>query len=582
MKSCIMFVSFFACISSHPYPNVHYDYIIVGSGSAGSVLTTRLSKNPSINVLLLEAGEKPLLMSSIPFLHLSVLHSKENWKFPTVPSKRIAQAIKGRAFTFGGGKYLGGTAMLNHALYVRGNRKDYDNWAKNGATGWDWKNVFPYFLRNEDNRNPEIVNNGFHGVGGELNIEYPPFRSPMVKGYLGAANAIGYPIGDFNAASQTVFMPPQGTVRRGTRWSTLQAFIEPIVGRRNLRIITSAYVTKILIDDHKRAYGVLFDHCNKTFKAIAKREVIISAGAFKSPKLLMLSGIGPKEVLQKFQIPVVSDLPVGNNFIDHISTLGLIFIVNTFTFNEKRITKEDFQAILINGTGPLTPLGGIETLGFVNTKYSKDLNWPDMEIFWVTRSASSDSSIRKTANAIDKLDKIFEKYSHLDTVTCVPNPTRIKSKGVLTLQSSDPYENPLIDPMYFSHPDDLKLAVEGLKICLQMASTKPMKKLGVRPLPYVMPGCEKYKVFSDEYLGCMLKAFPLSGHHFAGTCKMGHPNDPTTVVDPTLKVKGVQNLRVVDASIIPIMIGGHTNIPTMMIAEKAADFILYDYFSKAK
>ncbi|XP_067124760.1 glucose dehydrogenase [FAD, quinone]-like, partial [Centruroides vittatus] len=558
------------------------NYILVGSGSGGSVLTNRLSKNPSINVLLLEAGERPALISEIPFLHMSALSTKYNWDFPTVPSRRIAHAIKGRSFNLGAGKVLGGTPMLNHNLYVRGNRKDYDNWAKNGAIGWDWKNVFPYFLKSEDNRNRRIVKNGYHGVDGELIIQYPPFHTPMVRGYLGSAKAIGYRLGDYNAAHQTVFMPPQGTINRGRRWSTLHAFINPVVGRRNLEIVTSAYVTKILIDDYNRAYGVVFDHYNKTFRAIAKREVIICAGTFNSPKLLMLSGIGPKEVLNKFHIPVKSDLPVGNNLIDHVSTLGLQFIVDTYTFKETRITKEDFMDILINGTGPLTSLGGVEVIGFANSKYNKDLDWPDLEIFWVSRSVSSDSVLREMSGAVEELKKIFEKYSYLDTISCIPNPTRVKSKGVVSLQSTDPYEYPLIDLNYFSHTDDLKVSVEGLKVCLQMASSKPMKKLGVRPLPYVIPGCEKYELFSDNYLGCMLIAFPLPAHHFAGTCKMGHPKDPTTVVDPTLKVKGVQNLRVVDASIIPIMIGGHTNIPTMMIAEKAADFILDDYFSRNK
>ncbi|XP_023214301.1 glucose dehydrogenase [FAD, quinone]-like, partial [Centruroides sculpturatus] len=248
------------------------------------------------------------------------------------------------------GRILGGSASINAGLYFRGNRRYYDNWARNGAIGWDWKSVYPYFLRMEDNRDVGIVANGYHGVGGDLVVQFSPFHTALVKAYKEAAKSIGYPYGDYNAEHQTDFMQPQGVINRGIRWSAVRGFIDPIIGRRNFRLITSAFVTKILIDEDNRAYGVSFDHDDKNLTAFARKEVIICAGTLNSPKLLMLSGIGPKNILHNLHIPVKADLPVGNNLHDHASTTTMQFLVNSDTFSEHRTTKEDYQQILINGT----------------------------------------------------------------------------------------------------------------------------------------------------------------------------------------------------------------------------------------
>ncbi|XP_067124762.1 glucose dehydrogenase [FAD, quinone]-like [Centruroides vittatus] len=585
----------------------------VGSGAAGSVLANRLSKDLWNKVLLLEAGEEPALANDIISLGLNEINSKYDWNFTSIPSEKVGWALKNRQFVATAGKVLGGTAMLTTGVYARGNKYDYDNWALHGAVGWDWKNVFPYFLKMEDNRDESFVRNGYHGVGGELIVQTPEFLSPAVKAYIEAAESIGYPLGDYNGKSQTVFMPNQGTVNKGRRWTSLRAFIDPIIGRRNFHLITSAFVTKILINEHNQAYGVLFNHKGHQLTALAKKEVIVSAGTFNSPKLLMLSGIGPKEELQKLQIPLVADLPVGQNLHDHASTRSLQFLIDSYTFSDYRITKEDYNEILINGTevgsvsmllseeyiknleicvllnfnqftyinsvvtnlfstGPLSTLAEIEVAGFVNTKFNKYPDWPDMHIMWLTNRVE-----KQLSNAIDKLQYMFDQYKDHDIITCFPTLIHPRSRGSVTLKSSNPYVEPVIDLNILSHPDDVKILVEGMKYCLTLASTKPMKKLGVRPLPYVMPGCEKYKHFSDEYLACMALAFPFSIQYFSGTCKMGDPNDPTTVVDASLKVKGVHGLRVVDASIIPIIIGGHTMSVTMMIADKAADMILHQF-----
>ncbi|XP_023238513.1 glucose dehydrogenase [FAD, quinone]-like [Centruroides sculpturatus] len=281
--------------------------------------------------------------------------------------------------------------------------------------------------------------------------------------------------------------------------------------------------------------------------------------------------------MYKLLIPIKADLPVGRNLHDHASTTGLQFQVNTFTFADHRITKEFYEDALLNGKGPLTSSGGVDAIGFINSKYNEQFDRPDIEIFLVSGSITTGTALRTLLGPNEELQHALDKFKDSDVITCIPFVTRAKSRGTLILNSTDPYEKPLIDLNYFSHPYDIKILIEGMKYCLKLTSTEPMQRFGARPLPYTIPGCEKYEWLSDEYLECMAITFPFAAHHFVGTCKMGHPTDPTTVVDPKLKVKNVKGLRVVDASVIPNNIGCHTMAPVMMIADKVSDYILDDY-----
>ncbi|XP_067133590.1 glucose dehydrogenase [FAD, quinone]-like [Centruroides vittatus] len=546
----------------------------VGAGTAGSVLANRLSEPLHVTVLVLEAGEVVPLISQVPLIPLYLPRSNYSWQFKSVPSKTIAQGLKNRQLLTVEGKALGGSTVLNYNLFVRGNRKDYDNWARHGATGWDWKSVYPYFLKLEDNRE---YCNAYHGVGGNVIVQTPPFHAPITKGYLEAAREIGYRIGDFNARNQTVFQPPQGTINRGARWSAVKAYINPVRGRRNLRIITSAFVHKILIRN-KQAYGVKFEYRGQLHEAYANKEVIVCAGVFNSPKLLMLSGIGPKRTLKKFNIPVVANLPVGRNLQEQPTTFGMAFGAKTYTYSAQRITILDYNEFLINGTGPLTSLGGVDTIGFVNSKYNNDPDWPDIELLLFSLSAvPKGTGLGSVYNVNEEVYKtMFEPFTSTDTISCYPYPTRPKSRGYVSIRSRNPYDDPIIDFKFYSDPYDLKVMVEALKYCLKIANSEALKKYGVYPFPVTVPGCESYVKFSDEYLACLATTLPFTIYHYCGTCKMGSYADPTTVVDPTLKVKGVKRLRVVDASIMPFIITGHLVIPTYMIGEKAADMILCD------
>ncbi|XP_067121219.1 glucose dehydrogenase [FAD, quinone]-like isoform X2 [Centruroides vittatus] len=443
--------------------NDFYDYIIIGGGTAGSLLANRLSSNSSLQILLLEAGSIPDEIANIPLAVAFLQKTEFDWSYKSVPQKHSCFGLKENRSSIPRGKALGGSSTINFMLYVRGTEKDYDNWAANGAIGWSWKEVFPYFTKWENNQDSSIVSNGYHGVGGEMNISRTKYYTPLAYAYVDAAKELGHKEGDYNGPDPETFMLNQGYITNGRRCNAYDAFVRPIYKRKNLHIAVEALVIKILFDTHKRAIGVQFEHKNKVKESRVTREVILSAGAINSPQILMLSGIGPKEHLQKMGIPVVSDLPVGKNLQDHV-TVGLPFTV------EKVVTYNIVESIIL---------------------------------------------------------------------------------GIL------PY-----------------FIKEGMKKCLEISSTKVMKKYGVRPFFNVFPGCETYKPYSDKYLECVAKSFTLTNYHPVGTCKMGDPQDHTSVVDPELKVKGVKSLRVIDASIMPKINTGHTEAPALMIGEKGSDLIL--------
>lgn len=573
-------IGFFSLVGTKDvFYHKEYDYIIVGAGSAGSVVANRLSKDANLKVLLLEAGNEPNLISEAAAFPVHLQGTEHDWKFKTVPQKNSCWGLEDQRSKWPRGKVLGGSSIFNYMVYVRGNKNDFDQWAENGATGWNYDDVLPYFKKSEDNRIPEINKNGFHGIGGELTIEKLP-ENPLNHIFLEAGRELGYPTGDYHGESQRVFSKMQGTLRDGRRCSTKKAFLDPIMGRRNLDIITSAFVKKIIFDEKKRAKAVVFDYKGQTVTVAVRREVILSAGAINSPQILMLSGIGPREELEKHEIPVISDIPVGKNLQDHVATTALIFTIDEpWSLLNSRIKIEDVLKYLKNGEGILVTLGGIEGVGFINTKYNEIQEWPDIEIVLFVISLASDGGTA-FRSGIKVTDEVFEKYAgsyvNNHTITCLPMLQRPKSRGEIRLKSSNPYDQVIIDPNYFSHPDDLKVLVEGMKFCLELASTSAMKKIGMKLIETVVPGCEKHEKLSDGYLACAAQTLTQTIYHSVGTCKMGSISDESAVVDPHLKVKGVNGLRVVDTSVMPTMISGHTNAPTIMIGEKASDLILDD------
>ncbi|XP_067121220.1 glucose dehydrogenase [FAD, quinone]-like [Centruroides vittatus] len=554
-----------------------YDYVIVGGGTAGAVLANRLSSDSSIRVLLLEAGSVPDEASNIPFAALSLQHTELDWSYKSVPQNNSCFGLKENRSSIPRGKGLGGSSVINFMIFVRGNKKDFDQWAENGAEGWSWDEVLPYFTKWENNKNPSIASNGYHGVNGEMSVSWTNYYTPLAEAYVKGAKEVGYKEGDYNGPDPERFMFPQAYLNNGKRFTTYEAFIKPINRRKNLHVVVNALVTKILFDSNNRASGVQFEHKNRINEVRVKREVILSAGAINSPQILMLSGIGPKDHLEKFGIKVVSDLPVGENLQDHV-TVGVPFTV------DQPVAFNVFDAVVLGvlpfyfGEGPLTSIM-VETVGFLSTKYNNHTQWPDIELMFASITPSSDGGIigRYNYGLTDEVwEKVFKPYVNTSTYLCFPLLMRPESVGTVKLASTDPREYPLINPNYYDKPQDIKVVIEGMKACLAISSSESMKKFGARPFGQLFPACRAFTPYSDEYLECLARSFTLTNYHPSGTCKMGDPRDPTTVVDPQLRVKGVKGLRVVDVSIMPTINSGHTEAPAIMIGEKGADLILND------
>ena len=485
------------------------------------------------------------------------------------------------------GKVLGGSSVLNYMLYVRGNKRDYDRWSDLGNTGWSYDEVLPYFIKSEDNRNPYLAQSKYHGTGGYLTVQEPPFRTPLVTAFVDGGVEMGYENRDGNGEIQTGFMVAQTTTRNGARCSTAKAFLRPVRNRKNLHIALNSFVLKVNIDPAtQQATGVKFERNGIIYNVKATNEVIVSAGAINSPQLLMLSGVGPADHLNSLGIPVIKDLPVGNNLQDHISLGGMVFQIDKpYSLIEARVLS---LPVIVNYTlfksGPLTSPGGCEGLAWVKTKYADQSNdWPDIEFYLAAGTPVSDGGFQIRYNEgirDDVWNAYYQPIINTDTWQVSPMLLRPQSTGTIRLKSTDPKEKPLIDPQYFSKVQDLNVLIEGTKIGLALSKTKAFQDVGTKFYSKPFPGCEGYTLWTDDYWGCFNRQFSQTIYHPVGTCKMGPSSDPTAVVDPRLRVYGIKGLRVVDASIMPKQVSGNTNAPVIMIAEKASDMIKEDWSAK--
>ncbi len=517
-----------------------HDYVIVGAGSAGCVLASRLSEDPAVSVLLIEAGGSDRHPNvKIPAGFQKQFKSKRDWDLSTEPEPHC----DGRSIYMPRGKGLGGSSSMNAMLYVRGHPLDYEKWEAGGATGWGWDGMRPYFLRAEDNARGESEH---HATGGPLRVEDERSPRPLTRQFLDSCVAAGIPrAADYNGPEQDGAALAQVTQRNGRRWSTADAYLRPAQRRKNLTVISGAHVLGLELSDG-RAGGVRYRRGNREEVAGAVRDVILSAGALGSPQLLLLSGIGPREQLEELGIPVVADLPgVGNNLQDHPYLTSVWDVPGGGSLADAESPKAMLE-YLLRRSGPLTSTVA-EAIAFVRSK--PGLAQPDLQFHFAPAYF---------------VDNGFQEYDG-HAITMGPALVAPRSRGWVRLRSTDPADKPRILTNSLAEPEDVTALVAGTRIAREIAAAEPFASELAREL---LPGPN---VDSDDDIADDLRSRVELLFHPVGTCKMG--SDVDAVVDPELRVRGVDGLRVVDASVFPIIPSGNTNAPTIAVAERGADLI---------
>ncbi|WP_182522877.1 GMC family oxidoreductase N-terminal domain-containing protein [Ochrobactrum sp. RH2CCR150] len=523
-----------------------YDYVIVGGGSAGCVLAARLSENPSARVCLIEAGGR----DSHPFIHMPVGFAKMTtgpltWGLKTTPQRHA----NNREIPYAQAKVLGGGSSINAEIFTRGHPSDYDRWEKEGAEGWSFKDIQKYFLRSEGNA---ILSGGWHGTDGPLGVSNIPDPQRMTRAFVQSCQEYGIPYNpDFNGPTQDGAGVYQTTIRNNRRCSAAVGYLRPALKRPNLTLVTGALVLRIVFEG-RRAIGVDYAINDKRMTARADREVLVTSGAIGTPKLMMLSGIGPAAALRSHGIDVIEDLAgVGENLQDHFGVDIVAELQNHDSLDKYNklhwMLWAGIQYSLFN-SGPITSNvveGGAFWYG------DKESVSPDLQFHFLAGAGAEAGvpSVSKGASGIT-----------LNSYTLRP-----KSRGTVALRSADPRDLPVIDPNYLADPEDLKISAEGVKISQEIFNQPSLQKY-IKALRFP----DKNVRTQADYIA-YARQYGRTSYHPTCTCKMG--TDAMSVVDPQLRVHGVDGIRICDSSIMPSLVGSNTNAATIMIAEKAVDMI---------
>lgn len=474
------------------------------------------------------------------------------------------------------GKALGGTSTINAMLYTRGNKENYDTWAELGNPGWDYESVLKDYKKFENLLVPELSG---YGTNGELGLTRYSCRQPVRKLIEESAERLGIP--RLDVEGKNGYFDSLMTVNGGTRSNTAKIFLGAAKNRKNLKLAVNAHVTRIIIDETtKTAKGVEVKIGDKLLTLSANKEVIISAGAINSPQLLMLSGIGPRAHLESLSIKTIQDLPVGEHLEDHVTLCGLYIKIDesaAIALQPHEVLTELYKFFAFQ-TGEFTGISLTNFLGFINTRNASD--YPNLEMLHTLHFQNDDYLLPvlwSTLNAEDKiLNSVLEFNKRYTMMGFYPTLLQPKSFGRVLLNSDDPFEHPLIHANYFTdeNDEDAKTVIEGIRFVQKLLATEPLSQYHPEILQLNIPNCNQLPFDSDEYWDCVLRNTAKTLYHPTGTCKMGPVSDPGAVVDPTLKVHGINGLRVADASIMPKIISANTNAPSILIGQKVADFII--------
>ncbi|CAG2207433.1 unnamed protein product [Mytilus edulis] len=624
-----------------------YDYIVVGAGSAGGIVATRLSEGYD-KVLLLEAGGSDIEndLTKIPLLWSALTNSNLDWKYKTVEQTHALFAHKDEVTNWPRGKCLGGTGRINAMGLIRGNPIDFDTWAKEGAVGWSYKDVFPYFKKmesiafnlsaySEGKKQRQYHTGGkvrtsygrkkkagkkqrqyhtkggkvrtsygrkkkagkkqrqYHTKGGKVRTSYGRKKKADLRGRNGpltivesrmtmleyfheqAAQELGYNRIDCNGETQRGFCRIQVNVKKGERCDTASCYLRPALERTNLQVHLNSYVSKILFEG-KVARAVEFSKDGVLYKVYARKEIILSAGVVGSPKILLSSGIGPKHHLNDIRIPVVADLPVGENLQDQMAMHFQVAINMSLSTTSQKITDtENILQYLFYREGIYAQIG-VDGMIFINLDQNKDAP-PDIQLIFL--GLAYEKGFLDGFSYKEEVKEELANRTDPNSFVIIVNLLNAKSRGTITLSTTCPSCKPIIDPMYLSDSDDVERFVKGIRFLQKLQETKSWKSIGATLIRHDTQGhCSEEEYDKDEYWRCMVRHFANQANHQTSSCRMGSYSDTTAVVDPQLRVRGIKSLRVVDASVMRNNPSGNTNAPTMMIAEKAADLIKHCYY----
>ncbi|XP_074039273.1 glucose dehydrogenase [FAD, quinone] isoform X1 [Leptinotarsa decemlineata] len=554
-------------------PDEIYDYIVVGGGAGGSTVAGRLAESEKYKILVIEAGTDEPTVMQVPALNLAFGNSNEtSWGYKLDPEPVACRGSPQNRCAWSRAKMLGGCSSHHGLGYVRGVPRNYDDWEAAGNKGWSYKDVLPYFKKSEGNSEVgRLFSSRYHGTRGPMTIESYNYRPEILPDFFEAAKRAGFPISpDTNGEQFIGFSQIQGNMRKGVRVSCAKAFLRPHRNNPYLHVMLNSTATKIIINKDKVAVGVEFVYKKQYFTVMARKEVILAGGIVNTPQLLLLSGVGPKEDLDRVGIKQVHELPgVGKNLTDHVSVGVTLALKKLKNYND--LTWNAVQQYQKNRGGPLSAPGLTQLFGRFNSKYAdKKGDNPDM----LFMSYGFQAKCSRTGQEHE-----LEDPEHPDapkTIRISPTLLHPKSRGYISLRSKDPLEAPIIVANYLTESEDQERLLEAVRTLLRIFETTTLlkDKYGLELNKTTYGDCStKHKFNSDGYWKCAMLYQTLPGEHQSSSCRMGPPSDRFAVVDNELRVYGIKNLRIADASVIPFPISGNTLATVVMVAEKAADFI---------